>query len=180
MNLRKLVIAAAWTIPVVAIVCAGAGFLLVQKDAADRRACQESVNASQAKVRTDAWDPPADLPGVGTDPEIHWQVRPLSNPCSFGPGPTDWAYQGVVNLRPEDARVLADQYDFVPYATLDPDELPLSNSPADVWPALASYLPDKPRWQYSSSYSVGSHVAELSAVFLDVEHHTLFFHLLNS
>lgn len=177
MKLRKLLLVAVWTIPVVAVLCVGAGFLLLRGDAADRRTCQTAVDAAQSTVRTDRWDPPDELPGLGAYPEIHWQGRPLGNPCSLVPGPTDWAYQGVVKLRPEDAQALAEQYDFVPNATLDPDELPHSATPADVWPALAPYLPTRSVWQYSAS-----HVAQNQAriVFLDVEHQTVFFVLRNS
>jgi hypothetical protein len=87
--------------------CGAAGFLLIGDDPADVRACQESMDVAEAKVRTDRWDPPEEMPGLGDYPEIHWQVRALGNPCSREPGPTDWAYQGAVKLRPQEARRLA-------------------------------------------------------------------------
>ncbi|MCG5470509.1 hypothetical protein LADH09A_004459 [Micromonospora sp. LAH09] len=177
MNLRKLLLVAVWTIPALAVLSVGAGFLLLRGDAADRRTCQVAVDAAQSTVRTDRWDPPDELPGLGAYPEIHWQGRPLGNPCSLLPGPTDWAYQGVVRLRPEDAQALAEQYDFVPYATLDPDELPDSAAPTDVWPALAPYLPTQPVWRYSASYTAGN---QTRVAFLDVEHQTVFFVRWNS
>ncbi|SCL59089.1 hypothetical protein GA0070604_3978 [Micromonospora eburnea] len=156
---------------------AAAGFLLIRDDRAESRACQESVKAAEAKVRTDRWDPPEDLPGLGAYPEIHWQLRALGNPCSRVPGPTDWAYQGVVKLRPEDARTLAKRYEFVPYESVNLDELPDDSSPADVWPALAPFLPTESRWLHSRSYNETDPSPLWRVAFLDVEHQTLVFML---
>ncbi len=157
--------------------CVAAGFLPIDDDQAETRTCQESVHAAEAKVRTDRWDPPEDLPGLGDYPEIHWQLRASGNPCSRMPGPTDWAYQGVVKLRPEDARTLANRYEFVPYESVNLDELPHDNSPADVWPALTSFLPTKSRWLHSRSYNETDPSTRWRVAFLDVEHQTLVFML---
>ncbi|MGC5017111.1 hypothetical protein [Micromonospora sp. DT47] len=67
--------------------CAAAGFLLIGDDPAETRTCQESMQVAEAKVRTDHWDPPDDLPDLGDYPEIHWQLRTSGNPCSRMPGP---------------------------------------------------------------------------------------------
>ncbi|WP_030486932.1 hypothetical protein [Micromonospora chokoriensis] len=182
MKTRKLVLvvvlAAATTALLAAGGCVAAGILLLQDSPADVRSCQKSVQAAEAKLRTDRWDPPEELPGLGDYPEIHWQSRALGNPCSLVPGPTDWAYQGVVKLRPEDARALAQQYEFQPYASVNLDELPHSSSPADAWPALMPFLPAAPRWLYSRSYDEADPSPRWRVGFLDVEHQTLFF-LLN-
>ncbi|MFE9690345.1 hypothetical protein [Micromonospora sp. NPDC005806] len=157
--------------------CVAAGFLLIGDDPAETRECQESVQIAEAKVHTDYWDPPEDLPGLGDYPEIHWQLRASGNPCSRMPGPTDWAYQGVVKLRPEDAWTLAKRYDFVPWASVNPDELPHDSSPADVWPALGPFLPSESRWLHSRSYNEAAPSPRWRVAFLDVEHQTLLFML---
>ncbi|MFG1777125.1 hypothetical protein ACGFIG_11935 [Micromonospora sp. NPDC049048] len=156
--------------------CVGAAILVVGDDRDEARTCQESVRAAEAKVRTDRWDPPGDLPDLGDYPEIHWQLRASGEPCGRAPGPTDWAYQGVVRLRAEDARTLAQRYDFVPYAPAGPAGTP-QPGPADAWPALAPYLPPAPRWLHSRSYDEGKPSTRWRAAFLDVEHGTLFFTL---
>lgn len=171
------VLVATAAILLVVVGCVKAGFLLTGDDPADAGACQESVNTAEAKVRTDRWDPPEEMPDLGAYPEIHWQVRALGNPCSRGPGPTDWVYQGVVKLRPEDARRLAERYEFVPYAAVNPAELPPSSSPADAWPALVPFLPSEPRWLYSTSYNEADPSPRWRVAFLDVEHQTAFFML---
>ncbi|MFC4145132.1 hypothetical protein ACFO0M_02580 [Micromonospora mangrovi] len=148
--------------------CAWAGFRLVGDDQAQTRTCQDSVTAAEAKVRTDRWDPPGELPDLGDYPEIHWQVRTQADPCSRVPGPTDWAYQGVVTLRPQDARALAERYDFVPAKPGDP---------VDVWPALVPFLPSGPRWLHSRSYDEAAPSSRWRTAFLDVEHRTLVFML---
>ncbi|MEW2330065.1 hypothetical protein AB0880_19895 [Micromonospora chersina] len=55
--------------------CAAAGILLVRDGPTDARTCQESVQAAEAEVRTDHWDPPENLPDLGDYAEIHWQQR---------------------------------------------------------------------------------------------------------
>ncbi|NES27887.1 hypothetical protein GCE86_10030 [Micromonospora terminaliae] len=157
--------------------CATAGFLLSGDDPTDPRTCQESVQVAEAKVRTGRWDPPTDLPDLGDYPEIHWQLRAPGNPCSRMPGPTDFAYQGVVRLRPGDAQALAKRYEFVPWASVKKDELPHGSSPADVWPALVPFLPSEPRWLHSRSYNETPPSPRWRVAFLDVEHQTLLFML---
>ncbi|SCG66372.1 hypothetical protein GA0070560_12338 [Micromonospora halophytica] len=159
------------------VVGCAAAILSVRDDPDDVSACQDSVRAGEAKVRTDRWNPPQEMPGLGDYPEIHWQVRALGNPCTRAPGPTDWVYQGVVRLRSEDARRLAERYEFVPYASADPGGLPYSGSPADAWPALVPFLPPQPRWLHSRSYNEGSPSTRWRVAFLDVEQRTLFFML---
>ncbi|MDT0533365.1 hypothetical protein RM555_30700 [Micromonospora sp. DSM 115977] len=162
---------------VVVVGCVGAAIRAVGNDPGDTSECRESVRAEEAKVRTKRWDPPEELPGLGDYLEIHWQVRSLSGePCGRAPGPVDWAYQGVVRLRPADARTLAQRYDFVPYAPAEPDQAPLT-SPADAWPALAPFLPAAPRWLHSRAYDEATPATRWRTAFLDVEHRTLFFTL---
>ncbi|MEU4775203.1 hypothetical protein [Micromonospora sp. NPDC023644] len=157
--------------------CVGAAILAVGDDPDEAGACRESVRVEEAKVRTDRWAPPEQLPDLGDYPEIHWQLRASGDPCGRAPGPTDWAYQGVVRLRPEDARTLAQRYGFEPYAPAGPDQAPHSGGPADAWPALAPFLPAAPRWLHSRSYDEGNPSTRWRAAFLDVEHRTLFFTL---
>jgi hypothetical protein len=139
--------------------------------------CRGSVHAAEAKVRVDRWDPPEELPGLGDYPEIHWQKRALGDPCSWVPGPTDWAYQGVTKLRPQDAQRLAEQYEFLPFASIDQAELGHSKTPADVWPDLVPFLPTDGRWLHSQSYNDAPSSSRRRVAFLDVEHQTVLFML---
>ncbi|MCW3840532.1 hypothetical protein ONA70_10535 [Micromonospora yasonensis] len=171
------VIGAAAAMLLAVVGCIAAGFLLIGDDPADTRTCQESVQVAAAKVRTDHWDPPEELPDLGDYQEIHWQLHASGNPCSRMPGPTDWTYQGVVKLRPEDAQALAKRYDFVPWTSVNLAQLPHDSSPADVWPALAPFLPGESRWLHSRSYNETAPSPRWRVAFLDVEHQTLLFML---
>ncbi|MEU8254231.1 hypothetical protein AB0C06_08200 [Micromonospora inaquosa] len=159
-----------------------AGLLLVvlgcDTAAADEtRGCQEQRQADEEKVRVSRWESPEELPFVGEYSEIHWQARALGNPCSRAPGPTDWEYQGVIVLRPEDAHRLAEQFAFVPFASIDPAELLHSHTPTDVRPDLVPFLPTKPRWLHSEIYNEAAPSTRWRVVFLDLERHTLLFML---
>ncbi|WP_146766154.1 hypothetical protein [Micromonospora saelicesensis] len=163
-----------------AMLAAAVGLLLVMVgcDTAavdETRGCQEQRQADEAKVRVSRWESPEDLPHVGEYSEIHWQARALGNPCSRVPGPTDWEYQGVIVLPPEDAHRLAEQFAFVPFASIDPAELLHSHTPTDVRPDLVPFLPNKPRWLHSQTYNETLPSAVWRVVFLDLEHHTLLF-----
>jgi hypothetical protein len=109
-------------------------------------ACADQLKADEAKVQTTRWDPANDLPDLGQYLAIHWQARALGNPCSQAPGPTDWMYEGVVQLRPEDARSLAGKYEWqvVTGATS------LVSPGPQVWPALASFVTADVRWMHSA------------------------------
>jgi hypothetical protein len=102
--------------------------------AATKPTCAEQKAADEAKVRTSRWDPPAQLADLGEYVEIHWQAKALGDPWSRAPGPTDWTYQGVVTLRPEDARTLAARPGWEP-------------ATPEVWPALAEFVPAGATWQ---------------------------------
>ncbi|MCG5443610.1 hypothetical protein NIE79_001746 [Micromonospora sp. NIE79] len=165
-----------------AMLAAAVGLLLVvvgcDTAAVDEtRGCQEQRQADEAKVRVSRWDSPEELPHVGEYSEIHWQARALGNPCSRAPGPTDWEYQGVIVLRPEDAHRLAEQFTFVPFASIDPAELVHSHTPTDVRPDLVPFLPAKPRWLHSQIYNETLPSTRWRVVFLDLEHRTLLFML---
>jgi hypothetical protein len=80
-------------------------------------------------------------------------------------------------LRPEDARRLAERYEFLPYASVNLDELPHSSTPSDAWPALVPFLPPEPRWLHSRLYNEGNPTTRWRVAFLDVEHQTLLFML---
>jgi hypothetical protein len=129
-----------------AVVAAGVTLLAVAACTSSGKSCADNVAAGEAKVRTTTWEDAADLPGLGEYTEIHWQVDALGNPCSRAPGPTDWAYQGVVRLRPDDARALAAAYEWQPIAVDPPD------NPVEVWPALATYVPADAGWLRSDAY----------------------------
>jgi hypothetical protein len=113
-------------------------------------ACQASLRADEAKVRTERWDPPTELPDLGEYLEIHWQARAAGDPCDRAPGPTDWRYQGVVKLKPADAKALAEQYDWgAVEASADPND---PDTPAQLWDALKPFVPADVRWRHSRIY----------------------------
>ncbi|MET8362818.1 hypothetical protein ABZU53_04505 [Micromonospora sp. NPDC005194] len=143
----------------------------------ETRGCQEQRQLDEAKVRVSRWEPPDELPFIGDYSEIHWQARALGNPCSRMPGPTDWEYQGVIILRPEDAHRLAERFEFVSFTNIDPAELIHSHTPTDVRPDLAPFLPTKPQWLHSQTYNDALPSTRWRVVFLDVQHHTLLFML---
>ncbi|MDG4837611.1 hypothetical protein O7631_13905 [Micromonospora sp. WMMD967] len=143
----------------------------------ETRGCQEQRQADEAKVLVGRWEWPEELPLIGEYAEIHWQARALGDPCSRLPGPTDWEYQGVIVLRPEDARTMAEQFDFVPFASIDPAELTHSHTPTDVRPDLVAFLPAKPQWLHSQTYNETKPSPRRRVAFLDLEHHTLLFML---
>ncbi|BFU46692.1 hypothetical protein KRMM14A1004_49290 [Krasilnikovia sp. MM14-A1004] len=140
-------------------------------------ACQQSVHEAEGKLRTDRWDPPSDLPDLGNYPEIHWQAHSLGCPCSRAPGPTDFAYQGVVRLKSDDAARLTKQFEFVPFESLDPASLVNLSTPAEVWPELRPHLPSDARWLYSESYDEAGSSPRWRSAFLDLDHQTLLFML---
>ncbi|MET7751248.1 hypothetical protein [Micromonospora sp. NPDC005367] len=179
MKRRVLVLVAVLGAPV-ALLPAGAvtaGYLAVRSDSTRESTCQELLPIEEAKVRTVRWDPPEELPDLGDYPEIHWQGRTKGNPCSRMPGPTDWAYQGVVELRPEDAQALAKRYGFVAYDPVGAQEYASGRTPEDVWPALAPFLPSEPRWLTSRVYDELDTSVRWRIVYLDVAHATVLFML---
>ncbi|MGN9893967.1 hypothetical protein [Micromonospora sp. L31] len=132
--------------------CGGVAWLVGGEVAADRT-CPDQLAADTAEIRTDRGFPAENVPGLGDFLDVHWQVDTEANPCSRGPGPTDWVYQGVVRLRPADARALAAAYPWEP-ATAEPA----------VWPGLSPYLPAGVRWRHSAAYdesAAGSRHLEL-------------------
>jgi hypothetical protein len=127
--MRRMLLLA--TVAVLAALGAGA----CTEPAAEKPAgCAEQKAADEAAVRATRWDPPAQLADLGEYVEIHWQARALGDPCSRAPGPTDWSYQGVVKLRPEDARALAARPGWQP-------------ATPEIWPALAEFAPPGASWQ---------------------------------
>lgn len=164
----------------VAVGCIAASAAAIDRhDSDEEMSCQKSVETAQAKVRTERWESPEDLPDIGSYPDIHWQLRLPSHACSRGSaGPTDFAYQGVIGLRPADARRLADDYGFVPFASVDKDTLKHDSTPADVWPDLAPFLPTDARWLHSERYNEAPGSKKWRVAFLDVDQHTMLF-LLN-
>jgi hypothetical protein len=121
--------------------------------AADR-SCPETLQADEAKVRTDRRQQLTDdLPGIGGYVEIHWQTRAAGDPCSRAPGPTDWRYQGLVLLRPEGVRALADGYDWQPMPLSPSPGAYQWDTPAQMWPALLPFAPAEAHWLHSQTYA---------------------------
>lgn len=103
--------------------------------------CRAKLDASAAVVRTDHRWTDQQVPGIGHYVDIHWQARALGNPCSRPPGPTDWQYQGLVQLAATDAAALANSRDWQP------------SSAPPAWPALAALIPAGTTWSRAADVS---------------------------
>jgi hypothetical protein len=95
-------------------------------------------------------------------------VRALGDPCSRGPGPTDYRYQLVARLRSDDVAILMARYPFAAGSTVHSSGL--TDTPADVWPALAPFLPASPNWQHSDDYDEAGSETMWRLAFLDPDH----------
>ena len=138
--------------------------------------CADKLKADEAKVRTSRWKPTDQLPGLGRYIKIHWQARAAGNPCSRAPGPTDWTYQGVVQLHPEDARSLAANYHWQPVAAATSSETQV----LQVWSGLAEFVPDNVRWLYSDAYDQAPPHGAWRRLYLDPDRALVLFALSTS
>lgn len=159
---------AAVPILVLLAACGGVAWLVGGEIAADR-ACPDQLAADKARIRTERGFPAEQVPGLGEFLDVHWQVGTPANPCSRVPGPTDWRYQGVVRLRPADARALAAAYPWEPVAT----------EPA-LWPGLSPYVPAGVRWRQSVRYDEGYAGTRHLRLHLDPDRAVALFHLRDS
>jgi hypothetical protein len=142
-----------------------------------RATCNRSMEADEAKVRTDRWEPADDIPGLGEYVEIHWQLRAAGDPCSRGPGPTDWQYQGIIHLRPNDAQALAARYDWQPLAPSPSPGVDDLDTPAQVWPSLEPFVPAGARSLHNDSYDEQRPQVHWRRVYLDQDRAVAFFAL---
>lgn len=131
----------------VAGLCAAAliaGVIVVNRlgddDAQAGNSCDEQVEADATGVHTTRDWTSTDIPGVGDYVEIHWQADPDGNPCGRAPGPTDWAYEGVLRLRDTDIDTGA----FAAWP-------PATDTPL-VRPALRPFVPEGARWRHGGGY----------------------------
>lgn len=76
-------------------------------------------------------------------------------PAGFWRRPACWRarYQGLLRLRPQDARALADGYDWQPVAATASPGTYQWDTPAQMWPALAAFSPAEPQWLHSGAYA---------------------------
>lgn len=142
----------------VALVLAASAVAALSRAHADTggRNCPAEVEARETQVHADRSWTEHDLPGIGEYIEVHWQIHATGDPCIRVPGPTDWHYQGVVRLRPTDATALAHKYQDwrrVPTpASPSPDDYEW-DTPSQMWPALAPFVPTGVRWMHSARYA---------------------------
>ena len=143
-------LAAAAAVAVVLLAVAAVVVVAVVDDGRSSRSCVEQRRVDEAKVRATPWLRAEELPGFGAYLEIHWQAHALGDPCSRVPGPVDWTYQGVIRLRPEDARTLAASYAWQPITAMAS-----SASPGlPIWPALAPFVDADVHWSRSDVYDM--------------------------
>jgi hypothetical protein len=140
--------------------------LAVGAGACDRESCADKVADAEAEVHTDRRWTEEDVPGIGQYVEVHWQTRAPGNPCSRVPGPTDWEYQGVAQMRAEEAQKLLKAYDWT------------ATPPVEMWPALQPLVPAGVEWLHSEGYAT-AHDAQ-ARVFLSPDHALVYFILQDS
>jgi hypothetical protein len=143
--------------------------------------CPAALQSDEAKVRTDRWPVLTDeLPGIGDFVDIHWQLRAAGDPCSRAPGPTDWRYEGVLRLRPEDARALGAGYDWQPVPASASPGTSGFDTPDLMWPALVPFVAPGARWLHSATYA-GTHFQQSKSgdLYLDEANSQAFFVLLD-
>ncbi|WP_346534481.1 hypothetical protein [Micromonospora sp. DPT] len=167
-NRRVPWLLAAVPILVLLAACGGVAWLVGEEVAADR-ACPDQFAADKARIRTERGFPAEQVPGLGDFLDVHWQVDTEANPCSRVPGPTDWRYQGVVRLRPADARALTAAYTWEAAGT----------EPA-VWPGLSAYVPAGVRWRHSTRYDESAAGSRHIELHLDPDRAVALFHLWDS
>ena len=143
----------------------------VLSEPAAEETCAEQLTDAEAAVHTTPSDFAGYLPGFGDFLEIRWQLRAPSSACSRAPGPTEYQYQGVIRLRPEDAKALAARYDdWQPLS-------PLSDEDTEVWAPLQPFLPADVRWLHSDEYDRLPPQTRWRTVFLDPDRALAFFTL---
>jgi hypothetical protein len=136
--------------------------------------CAEQVKQNEAAVRTNHHLENDDLPGVGDYVEVHWQIRAAGDPCSRVIGPTDLRYQDVIVMREADAAALKAAWDWQPVTGPTPSAAhQVFAAPADIWPALAEYLPKSARWTHSDAYDKAGFSGQNRSAYLDPDHTTL-------
>jgi hypothetical protein len=137
-------------VTVVAVAAAGGVALwLLSRPESD---CAKKYAAEEAKVRTDRRWTDKELPGIGEYEEIHWQVRQQGDSCHRAPGPVDYQYQGLLRLRPADARLLAERWQWSPVPQPAPSPASGSGPELRPWPRLAALMPAGPGWRHSAAY----------------------------
>lgn len=175
---------AIWAAAAAVAVVAVAGVATVVVDGARdpaARDCPAAFQSDEAKVRTDRWAVlTQELPGVGDFVDVHWQARSAGDPCSRGPGPTDWRYEGVVRLRPQDARALGAGYDWQPVPASGSPGTSGFDTPDRMWLTLAPFVAPGARWLHSATYA-GTHFqhSRWGDLYLDEANNQAFFVLLD-
>jgi hypothetical protein len=171
------VVKRAWVIGIIVAIGTAAGVAWFTISVVDPHpsslSCADQAKVDEAKVRTTRWDPATDLPDLGDYSEIHWQAHAVGNPCIRMPGPTDWTYQGVVQLSPDAARALASKYEWqvvTGVASPSADNL-------QVWLALASYIPAGIQWMHSDAYDAAPPQSRWRQLYLDPDHAVVMFSL---
>jgi hypothetical protein len=159
-----------WIVAIVVAIAAVAGAAWLTIAAVDPHPsslpCADQLKVDESKVHTTRWDPATDLPDLGEYFEIHWQAHAVGNPCLRAPGPTDWMYEGVVQLRPDTVRALAGKYEWhsvTDVASLGPDG-------PQVWQALASFVTTGTRWMHSDAYDQAPLQSRWRHLYLDPDH----------
>jgi hypothetical protein len=165
-------VAAGWATAVMLAVTVVAVVAMIY-DGRSSRSCAEQRRDDEATVRTMPWQDADELPDLGAYLEIHWQAHALGNPCSRMPGPTDWIYQGIIRLRPEDASTLAVRYAWQPVTAT---ASPASPGPL-VWPALAPFVTADVHWSRSDAYDLVPPQSRWRQAYLDADRALLLFTL---
>jgi hypothetical protein len=127
----------------IAAVCVAGVLIAVNRVTAaqdrDKQDCLRQLQLDETAVRTGRDWTSEHIPGVGDYVDIHWQAEALGNPCSTAPGPTDWVYEGVLQLRDTDTPA------FAAWPAAPPGLPPVRD-------ALQAFVPAGVRWRHDGQF----------------------------
>jgi hypothetical protein len=158
-------------------------------EAAELRECRDRMQDYSRQVNTDRWFSPEDLIDLGAYTEIHWQMR-TEGQCADGFSSVAQVYQGVVRLRPEDAKVAAKRITDTPEPTESPDvsestpAAPAPSSlapdgavPPEIWPDLLPFVPRGVTWVHNQNYDDAQGLQRGRSLYVDAERSVAFFEI---
>lgn len=117
------------------------------------QSCLASLMGVRDHVHTTRWEPAADLSDLGNYKHIHWQGDAPGNTCLHKRKRSEFSYQLVIRLTPDDAAALVARMEKARPSRpgsdsndLNPDGYPVP------WPPLQRWVPANGRWIRVTEY----------------------------
>jgi hypothetical protein len=182
-------------VAVLVVVALAAVVARTRMQAAENQQCRERVRDDSRRVNTERWYSPEELIDLGIYQEIHWQTR-TEGECDQGATMVNYLYQGVVKLRPEDARTLAKRITDVaqngwlsfPSPSSPPPSSPsptgtaqastgtaVGGVPLVIWTDLLVFVPAGVKWVHSPAYDAAQVPSRKRSLFVDPDLAVAFF-----